>query len=72
MESENILIKNPLIFFQPQYLNEVQSSAFPFAVYIISQQNLVPKEILLKFSSKEKAKQFYSKYQGKSFDGRFN
>jgi hypothetical protein len=72
MESENILIKNPLIFFQKEYLNEIQSKAFPSAKYTISQQNLVPKEILLTFPSKDDAKQFYSKYQGKSFDEKFN
>jgi len=72
METENILIKNPLIFFQKNYLNQIQSLAFPNAKFIISQENLVPKEILLTFPSKNEAKDFYDKYQGKSFDEKFN
>ena len=72
METENILIKNPLIFFQKNYLNQIQPLAFPNAKFIISQENLVPKEILLTFPSKNEAKDFYDKYQGKSFDEKFN
>ena len=72
MEKENILIKNPLIFFQKNYLTQIQSFAFPNAKFTISQQNLVPKEILLTFPSKTEAKDFYTKFQGKSFDEKFN
>jgi hypothetical protein len=72
METENILIKNPLIFFQKNYLTQIQNSAFPNAKFFISQENLVPKEILLTFPSKNDAKEFYDKYQGKSFDEKFN
>ena len=72
MEPENILIKNPLIFFQKNYLTQIQSFALPNAKFTISQQNLVPKEILLTFPSQNEAKDFYNKYQGKSFDEKFN
>jgi hypothetical protein len=72
METENILIKNPLIFFQKNYLTQIQSFAFPNAKFTISQQNLVPKEILLTFPSKTEAKDFHTKFQGKSFDEKFN
>ena len=33
METENILIKNPLIFFQKNYLTQIQSFAFPNAKF---------------------------------------
>lgn len=67
MEATNVLLTNPKIFMNKNYLELVLKKNYPKTKIQITTQYGIPIKVLFTLSSNKEANKFISEYNGKSF-----
>ena len=67
MEATNVLLTNPQIFMNKNYLEVVLKKHYPKSKIQITTQYGIPIKVLFTLSSNKEANKFISDYNGKSF-----